>query len=276
VSWLSVRVRAPDDASRSAVAAALIHAGADGVQDLGDELLTFYPASADIELVRAAVREASPVAKLEVSPVASDEWATSWVPAVGIQRVGRISVAPPWLAAEARDSEHLIIIDPAMAFGTGEHETTRLMLRLMQGVIAPGDRVVDCGAGSAVLAIGSVVLGARNALAIESDADAIGNAEENIVRNGVESCVRVVEGDAIALLPLAKPVDVILANILSSVLVELSSAMRTALAPGGRCIVSGVLLSERESFLDALAPDGWHLDVEEAEGEWWSGVIALR
>ena len=276
MSWLSVRVHPPHLADPAPIAAALIGAGAEGVVDEGGSLLTYFRDDSDLEAMRSAVRTVSLEAVVQIEPADETTWVTSWIPQVGVQRVGAITVAPPWLEGEVAERAGLVIIDPAMAFGTGEHETTRGVLRLMQQVIRPGDRVVDCGAGSAVLAIAAVKLGAVWALAIEMDADAIGNATENVVRNGVAGRVVVVQGDAELLLPLAAPVRVILANIISSVLVQLSPAMRRALAPDGMAIVSGILVSERGAFLGALALDGWVLQAEHAEGEWWSGVIVPR
>jgi ribosomal protein L11 methyltransferase len=146
----------------------------------------------------------------------------------------------------------------------------------MQDVIAPGQRVADLGAGSAVLAIAAVKLGARRAVAIEIDADAIGNADENIARNDVGDRVTLIRGDATVLLPLVAPMDVILANIVSSVIAELSPSMRRALAPGGKAIVSGILVEERDVLVAALGREGWTIERELVEGAWWSSVISAR
>jgi ribosomal protein L11 methyltransferase len=117
-------------------------------------------------------------------------------------------------------------------------------------------------------------LGAARVFAVEYDGDAIGNAEDNVRRNDVEGIVHVFEGDATILLPLVAPVDVVVANIISSVLVELLPAMHGALRPGGRAILSGILLEEREAMLDAIAADGWRLEREDVEDVWWSITIA--
>jgi ribosomal protein L11 methyltransferase len=111
---------------------------------------------------------------------------------------------------------------------------------------------------------------------VELDADAMGNAEENVVRNGVSERVTLIRGDAEVLLPLIGPVRVILANILSAVLVELAPAMRRALAPEGRAILSGILVSERDALAAAFAADGWAIERELVEGEWWSCVTVPR
>jgi ribosomal protein L11 methyltransferase len=160
-----------------------------------------------------------------------------------------------------------------MAFGTGEHATTRGVIRLLPTVLRPGDRVADLGAGSAVLSIAAAKLGAAHAFAIELDPDAIGNAEENVARNGVADRVTVLEGDAEVLLPLVAPVNVVVANILSSVLLILLPTIALALAPGGRAILSGILREERREILDALQSGAWRLDREDVEDIWWSVAV---
>ncbi len=126
-----------------------------------------------------------------------------------------------------------------------------------------------------MLAIAAVKLGAARAFAIEHDADSIPNAEENVDRNAVTEQVAVLEGDAVVLLPLVAPVRVILANIISSVLLELLPSLPAALAPDGEIILSGILLEERATMLAALATQGWRVVAEDAEDVWWS-VRAVR
>ena len=275
MSWFAVRVALPNEGARGAVVEALVAAGASAVQEGTTELVTHLTGDSDFEALERAVHAAGGGA-VDRTLLADADWSATWKTRVGVQRLGRVAVAPPWLAAEVTDVECVVVIEPAMAFGTGEHETTRGVLTLMQDVIVDGQTVADLGAGSAVLAIAAVKLGARRAIAIELDPDAMGNADENITRNGVHDRVTLIRGDAGVLLPLVAPVHVILANIISSVIVELSPAMRRALAPGGRAILSGILVSERAHVVEALAADGWTIERELAEGEWWSSVIASR
>lgn len=202
----------------------------------------------------------------------SPDWVAQWRAKVGAQELGHIVICPPWLA-DNYDPATTVIIEPAMAFGTGEHETTRGVTRLLKQVIRPGDFVADLGAGSAVLAIAAVKLGAARAAAIEVDADAIGNAEENVERNGVADRVKVIEGDAKTLLQLVSPVRVILANIISSVLLDLLPVMAQSITPDGQVILSGILAEERQTMLDAIEREGWQVQAEDAEGMWWSVVI---
>jgi ribosomal protein L11 methyltransferase len=169
-----------------------------------------------------------------------------------------------------------VIVDPVMAFGTGEHPSTRGAIRLMQGVIRPGDVVADLGAGSAVLSIAAVKLGAARVAAVEIDHDAIGNAEENVIANSVSERVEVIEGDATTLLPLLAPVRVVIANIISSVLIAMLPMMKSSLASGGQAILAGILSEERDAMVRALDAGGWAIEREDTEDVWWSVQIARR
>jgi len=269
-----VRVRCDDAARRDAIAAALVAAGAAGVQEVDEGLRTHLPSGAHLDAVEAAVAACGDAASISYADAGEIDWAARWPAKVGVQRVGRIAVAPPWLTGSIADAEIPIIIEPASAFGTGEHETTRGVLALMQRTIRSGDVVADLGAGSAVLSIAAAKLGATRVAAVELDEYALGNAGENVERNGVADRVTIIEGDAALILPLLAPVRVILANIISSVITELAPAMRAALAPGGRAIISGILLSEREAVLATLLPLGFELRGEIAEGDWWSAELA--
>ena len=230
----------------------------------------------DLAALARAIEAASPGAAVEHRALEETDWSAPARARVGVRHVGRIAVGPPWLARDIAGAELPIVIEPAMAFGTGDHETTRGMLALLQRVVHPGDFVADLGAGSAVLSIAAARLGAGRVAAIEIDPQAIGNAEENVSRNGVAARVSVIEGDAAVLLPLVAPVNVIVANIISSVLDALSPIMRAALAPGGRAVLGGILVSEREGALEWLARDGWSVESELREGDWWSSVIVPR
>jgi ribosomal protein L11 methyltransferase len=203
------------------------------------------------------------------------DWSQEWKRGLRVQTLGELSVAPPWLAADL-DPARTIVIDPGMAFGTGEHATTRGVIRLLQRVIEPGDRVADLGAGSAILAIAAAKLGASHVAAIEIDPDAIGNAEENVERNDVADRVVVIEGDAATLLPLVAPVQLITANIISSVLIELLPLMTSAIAQRGHIILSGILFDERDMMTRVIGEAGWRIDAEDREESWWSAAIARQ
>jgi len=270
--WVSLHVETLNDSARERAIEILVNGGAGAVQEVGTALLTHMPEGDALELAcRALAAVGATVGRTELGEV---DWTARWRTRVGVQRVGRIAVAPPWLSDEIADAEIQIVIEPAMAFGTGEHETTRGVLALMQPLVRQGSFVADLGSGSGVLAIAAAKLGAGRVVAIEMDPDAIGNAEENVERNGVTDRVTLVEGDAAALLPLVAPVSLVLANIISSVVMELSPIMHRALPSGGKAVISGILVGEREQLLTSLGGDGWTLESELREGDWWSSVIA--
>ena len=272
VSWIALRITPASN--REGVIAALFEAGSQGVQDDGASVLTHFPGDAPIDAICAAVNNADPHAQLSVSGSPAIDY-SQWKASVTAHRLGDLVIAPPWLAS-GFDPEKTIIIDPAMAFGTGEHASTRGVVRLMQGVVRSGDVVADLGAGSAVLSIAAAKLGAARVTAIEVEHDSIRNAEENARANGVEKCVSIIEGDATTLLPLLAPVRVVLANIISSVLISLLPTIRASLAPGGQAILAGILREERDTLMAALDAEGWLIEREDMEDAWWSVQIAPR
>ena len=273
--WTSVRVRPSSDneVARQACLAALFQAGAQGVHEDGASLVTHFPPNADLHAVHEAITAADNDAVLETTTVADTDWSEAWKARIVSHELGALAIAPPWLA-DNLDAARTIVIDPGMAFGTGDHATTRGVVRLLPAVIRAGDVVADLGAGSAVLSIAAAKLGAARVYAIELDADSIENAEDNVRNNGVADRVHVFEADAASMLPLVAPVRLILANIISSVLVELLPVMAKSLTSDGAAIISGILQIERADMMHVLTTTGWRVINEDAEDIWWSASIA--
>ena len=273
MNWLAIRVRPSGPAD--AALGALFAMGSQGVHEAGDELVTHFESDRDAEAISAAVMAADPGATITATLIPAVDWAEEWKKGVGAHDLGALAIVPPWLA-EGRDPACTVIIEPEMAFGTGEHQTTRGVVRLLPSVIRAGDQVADLGAGSAVLAIAAAKLGASRVTAIELDHDAIANAMENVERNGVGDVVTVIEGDAGILLPLVAPVRVVLANIISSVLMVMLPTIAAALTDDGEAVLSGILVEERPAMLAVLESGGWTLLDEDVEGMWWSARINRR
>lgn len=269
MTWSRVAILPSSPSLREGVASAMFAEGAEGLHEDGQRLVTHLAAGTDAHDFVARVRVADEDLSADVSALDDTDWSERWRDRITAHQLGALTVTPPWLA-EGRDPATTIVIEPAMAFGTGEHPTTRGVVRLMQGVIRPGDSVADLGAGSAVLAIAAAKLGAARCFAVELDHDAIANAEENVARNGVAAQVAVLEGDAAAFLGVVAPVRVVLANIISSVLVELLPVMEMSLSDDGVAILSGILFEERPRMLEVLAAGGWRVDAEDHEDAWWS------
>ena len=272
MGWIALRVT--PDSNRDGVIAALFESGSQGVHEDGPIVVTHFPAHARIADIRDAVIQADPHAAIAIAEAPDSDY-SQWRASVSAHEIGGLVITPPWLALEY-DPRKRITVDPATAFGTGEHPTTRGVIRLMQGVVRPGDVVADLGAGSAVLSIAAVRLGADRVAAIEIDRDSIGNAEENVRANGVSEQVEIIEGDATIILPLLAPVRLVLANIISSVLLGMLPSIKDALSTGGQAILSGILTEERDAMVAALRSGGWTIEREDMEDAWWSVQIAPR
>jgi ribosomal protein L11 methyltransferase len=283
--WLRITARSPSDELAGLLAEGLLASGGSAVEESGDDVISWIPltdgddaASAGTR-VRAALREAvgQEPARFDAEEVAEQDWLALWRAGLEPRYIGeRIIVAPTWSEVEAADEKIVIRIDPQMAFGTGEHASTRGVLRLMQQAVRPGDRVIDVGAGSAILAIAAVRLGASSGLAVESDPDAMENAGENVDRNGVAASVELrceLVDDAFLAARGCGAFDGILANVLSSVLMPLLPAFQSSVAKDGWAILSGILLEEAPEMRAAAGTAGFSLEAEDAEGEWWSVLL---
>lgn len=274
-TWTSVRARpsAESESARHACLAALFAVGAQGVHEDGASLVTHFAPGTDLAAVHEALSRADSKVIIETAPVDDIDWSEAWKSRIGAHELGALTIAPPWLA-EGRDPSRTIFIDPGMAFGTGDHATTRGVVRLLPAVLRVGDVVADLGSGSAVLSIAAAKLGALRVYAVELDGEATTNARENVERNDVVEQVHLFEADAAALLPLIAPVRVVLANIISSVLVELLPIIAASITPDGGVIISGILLEERAQMLEYLHTTGWTVLNDDAEDIWWSASIA--
>ena len=270
--WQTLRVTPSHDDVRDAVAAALFTGGAEGLMEDGLTYVTHVPADHDLILLRAEVQRADPAAQILVTPLDAATASPELHGTVQAHDLGAFVITPPWLA-DQYDPAKTIIVEPGTAFGTGEHATTRGVLRLLPQVLRQGDVVADLGAGSAVLAIAAAKGGASKVIAIELDDDAMSNAAENVERNGVADCVHLLCGDATVLLPFFAPVRLVLANIISSVHVMMLPVVERCLAPDGVVIISGILQTERDELLRHLTSTGWRMIADDSEGEWWSATI---
>ena len=271
-AWQTLRVTPSRLEVRDAVAAALFTGGAEGLLEDGASFVTHVPGDHDLGFLRAQVVRADATVTIDIAPLDMSTASPALHGTVQAHDLGAFVIAPPWLA-DQYDAARTIIVEPGMAFGTGEHATTRGVLRLLPAVLRRGDVVADLGAGSAVLAIAAAKGGASQVIAIELDDDAMSNAEENVVRNGVAETVHLLCGDASVLLPFFAPVRVVLANIISSVHIEMLPVVAKCLAADGVVILSGILQSERDEMLLHLDTTGWRLRADDSEGEWWSATI---
>jgi ribosomal protein L11 methyltransferase len=184
---------------------------------------------------------------VESLSIEDDDWAARSQAQLKAIAIGRLIVAPPWDMGS--DPLFTVVVNPAMGFGTGHHATTRLTLKALQDVPLENRTVLDIGCGSGVLAIAAVKLGARSAVGIDIDPDALDNARENAALNGTGDRVRYEEGDFRNLLLRA---DVVMANLTGGLLERSAAELSAIVAPGGCLIVSGFMESEKAAVVPAL------------------------
>ncbi len=199
--------------------------------------------------------------------VAEQDWTESWKAAFKPFRLGEhMLVKPSWEAVEPLPGDHIIEIDPGMAFGTGTHETTGMCVKLVEKYVKPGDRAIDIGTGTGILAIAAAHMGARPVLATDLDAVAVRVAAENVKINGFEGVIDVRCGDLLDVVQQSG--DVVIANIISDVIVMLAKPVRQRIVDGGIFICSGISVDRRQDVLKALDEADFEVLDDLNEGEW--------
>ena len=232
-------------------------------------LTGLYPTDSDMDAVLAAFpEEVLRHTNQRVEILEDKDWEREWMQHYRPMRFGqRLWVCPSWLEPPEPDAVNLLL-DPGLAFGTGTHPTTELCLRQLDGMRLEGVTAVDYGCGSGILAVAALKLGARRALGVDNDPQALVASRENAARNKLQA----------DRLPVALPgeaeldqwshqADLVIANILAGPLLELSDTLLQFLCPGGTLLLSGLLDSQAAALCDhyrdrialqvADEKDGW-------------------
>ncbi len=202
--------------------------------------------------------------------VRDEEWKDKWKESYKTQRISReFVVKPSWEDVDINEfnpTSKLIEIDPGMAFGTGAHETTSMCVELLEKYRCKGKRILDVGTGTGILAIAASLLEASKVMAIDIDEDAVKIAKENIKTNNVENLVEVVAGDLTK--GITFEADIVVANLISSLIITLSDSIKLCMKEKACFIVSGILIEQKEKTILDLKQRGFEVDHILEKNEW--------
>lgn len=197
-----------------------------------------------------------------------DDWAESWKQYYKPIPLGRVTVVPAWEDYEAKESEVIVRMDPGMAFGTGTHETTRLVLLLLQDELKGGERVLDVGTGSGILSICASKLGASSCHAYDIDPVAVKVARDNAHADGCDN-ITVGVSDLLRDVDLSGgPFDICVANIVADIILRMLPDIHRYLKPGAPLILSGIIEPRADEVREALCAHGFRIDREQTENDW--------
>ena len=198
----------------------------------------------------------------------NQNWKNNFKP---VQITSRIVVKPPWEKWNSKSNQIVINIIPKMAFGTGTHETTQMLLELLENYLRPSQTILDIGTGSGILAIAGAKLGASRVLGVEIDKDAVENARENVVYNKVEHIVEIRSGSIETIG--AEKFDVILSNIDRITTTKLLPKLEEYILPTTALLFSGFLTADKKGMEKIFSRSGYRPVTTKSKGEWLSFVV---
>lgn len=215
--------------------------------------------------------------ELEIENVREEDWANNWKQYFKPLKVGeKLLIKPSWEEYENNDGRIVIEIDPASSFGTGQHNTTRLCLELLEKAMNKGDRILDMGCGSGILSIGAMLMGADSVTAVDIEQNAVETAAENAEKNHIPFMKYTAYcGDVISNKDLDEKIgdgyDVITANIVADVLIAMKDIFRKKIKDGGTLIISGIIVERKDEVVNAVVNSGFKV-INTAEAEGWAAV----
>ena len=201
-----------------------------------------------------------------------EDWAETWKKYYHPISVGKLTVVPAWEEYTPKGDERIIRMDPGMAFGTGTHETTRLVMSLLSDEVTGGERVLDVGTGSGILALSAAKLGAKICYAYDIDPVAVRVAEENVKKDGAANVICGV-ADLLDGVDRTAPYDLVVANIVSDIILRLLPDLGDVMKTGGRAILSGIIGERVAEIKTAVAEYGFSLVKEREERDWYGLLI---
>lgn len=199
--------------------------------------------------------------------VSEQDWANEWKQYFHVTHIGTtLVIKPTWEEYTSEVGEHIIEIDPGMAFGTGTHHTTCMCMERLEKVLRPGMEVFDVGTGSGILAIAAAKLGAKAVKAVDIDATAVRVAVENIAGNQLTEKISVKQGDLLH--GTEGQADIIIANIIADIIIMLLPDIPGKLKAGGTFLASGIIEERQNDVAAAAAKVGLQVEAVDTKGGW--------
>jgi ribosomal protein L11 methyltransferase len=211
--------------------------------------------------------------KVQIKEIENQDWNAQWKQSLKPIEIGdKIVIKPSWINLKSSSSKKIIEIDPQMAFGTGVHDTTQLMLKLLVDHVGNPARIMDIGTGTGVLAIAAAKFSNAMVLAFDNDPVATSTAQENCIKNKVSDRIHIFCGtiDAVKNVPF----DLILANINRTIIIESLSKIFRCLSHTGMAIFSGILIEEKKQVVEFVEKLGFKIVKELEQGEWAGLVVS--
>ena len=207
-------------------------------------------------------------ATVSTENMCEEDWAESWKQYYKPIPLGRVTVVPAWEDYEAKEGEVVIKMDPGMAFGTGTHETTRLVMRIMRDEIVGGERVLDIGCGSGILSICASKLGAKSANAYDIDPVAVKVTIENAKADGCDNITAGVSDLLYGVDLSGGKFDFCVANIVADIILRMLPDIHTCITDSAPLILSGIIAPRADEIREKLAECGYTVVREEKENDW--------
>ena len=199
--------------------------------------------------------------------LSEQDWANEWKQYFHVTHVGKsLVIKPSWEDYTPAEGEHVIEIDPGMAFGTGTHHTTNMMMERLEKVMHQDALVFDVGTGSGILAIAAALCGAKEVKAVDIDGVAVRVARENVANNHLSDKIEVREGDLLH--GTEGKADIIIANIIADIIIMLLPDIPGKLKEDGIFLASGIIEERREDVEAAAAEQGLKVDAVDRRGGW--------
>ena len=228
-----------------------------------------------LAFLRERFSELSIDANITVSGVNEEDWANSWKEYYKPIKIGeKIVIVPAWEKYTQQEGEIIVRMDPGMAFGTGTHETTRLVIRLLEKYIKNGMRVADVGCGSGILAICASKLGANECKAYDIDPVAVKVANENIKDSG-QSNVTCEVSDLLRQVDKSKPYDVICANIVADIIIRMMPDVGALMNESSVILASGIIVERSQDVISAFDEHGFNV-VERIDENGWCALAVMK